>query len=73
MNINKYSHFLIFFFISSIIWAQESDINETKGNEILKKVDENLVIFECTNGQILTLSPENIQSVIPNGGEKNGK
>ena len=43
MNKNKFSHFLIFFFISSIIWAQESDINETKGNEILKKVDENLM------------------------------
>ena len=43
MKKNKFSHFLIFFFISSIIWAQESDINETKGNEILKKVDENLM------------------------------
>jgi len=43
MNKNKFSHFLIFFFISSIIWTQESDINETKGNEILKKVDENLM------------------------------
>ncbi len=43
MNKNKFFHFLIFFFISSIIWAQESDINETKGNEILKKVDENLM------------------------------
>ena len=43
MKKNKFSHFLIFFFISSIIWAQESDINETKGNEILKKADENLM------------------------------
>ena len=43
MNKNKFSHFLIFFFISSIIWAQESDINKTKGNEILKKADENLM------------------------------
>ena len=43
MNKNKFSHVLVFFFISSIIWAQESDINETKGNEILKKVDENLM------------------------------
>jgi len=43
MNKNKFSHVLVFFFISSIIWAQESTINETKGNEILKKVDENLM------------------------------
>ncbi len=43
MKKNKFSHFLIFFFISSIIWAQESDINETEGNEILKKADENLM------------------------------
>ena len=43
MNKNKFSFILLFFFISSIIWAQESAINETKGNEILKKVDENLM------------------------------
>ena len=43
MNKNKFFHFLIFFFISSIIWAQENTTNETKGNEILKKVDENLM------------------------------
>jgi outer membrane lipoprotein-sorting protein len=43
MHKNKFSYFLIFFFISSIIWAQESATNETKGNEILKKVDENLM------------------------------
>ena len=43
MQKNKFSFFLIFFFISSIIWAQESTTNETKGNEILKKVDENLM------------------------------
>ena len=37
---NKFSYFLIFFFISTVIWAQESiQINE-KGNAILKKVDE---------------------------------
>lgn len=35
----------------------------------LKKVEDNLVIFECSNGQILTLSPENIKSIVPNGGE----
>ncbi len=43
MNKNKFSYFLIFFFISSIIWAQESATNKNKGNEILKKVDENLM------------------------------
>jgi outer membrane lipoprotein-sorting protein len=43
MLINKLSHLLIFFFISSIIWAQEGTTNETEGNEILKKVDENLM------------------------------
>jgi len=43
MNKNKFSYVLIFFFISSIIWAQESAINETEGNDILKKVDENLM------------------------------
>jgi len=37
---NKFSYFMIFFFISTIIWAQESiQINE-KGNVILKKVAE---------------------------------
>jgi outer membrane lipoprotein-sorting protein len=43
MLINKLSHLLIFFFISSIICAQEGTTNETEGNEILKKVDENLM------------------------------
>lgn len=42
MSKNKFSHFLIFFFISSVIWAQEKAINENGGNEILKKADENL-------------------------------
>ena len=36
----KFFHILIFFFIVSIIWAQENATNETKGNSILKKVDE---------------------------------
>ena len=40
---NKFSFFLIFFFMASVIWSQESVTNETKGNEILKKVDENLM------------------------------
>ena len=35
----------------------------------LKEVKDNLVIFECTNGQILTLSPDNIKSIVPNGKE----
>jgi len=39
---NKFSHFLIFLFISSVIWAQENATNENEGNEILKKADENL-------------------------------
>jgi outer membrane lipoprotein-sorting protein len=39
---NKFSHFLIFFFISSVIWSQENATNENEGNEILKKADENL-------------------------------
>ena len=39
---NKFSQFLIFFFISSVIWAQENATNENEGNEILKKADENL-------------------------------
>ena len=43
MKKNKFSYVLVFFFISSIIWAQESAINETEGNDILKKVDENLM------------------------------
>jgi len=43
MNKNKLSPILIFFFVSSVIWAQEGTTNETKGNEILKKVDENLM------------------------------
>ena len=42
MSKNKFSHFLIFIFISSVIWAQESATNENGGNEILKKADENL-------------------------------
>lgn len=36
----KFLYFLIFLFITSIILAQESATNETKGNAILKKVDE---------------------------------
>lgn len=43
MNKNILSHILIFFFISSVIWAQEGTPNEPEGNEILKKVDENLM------------------------------
>jgi outer membrane lipoprotein-sorting protein len=39
MHKNRFTHFLILFFFSSIICAQESTTN---GNEILKKVDENL-------------------------------
>ena len=45
MKKNKFSLFLILFFISSVIWAQESSINKKRGNEILKKVDENLMPF----------------------------
>ncbi len=37
---NKFIQFLIFLFISSIIWAQENPTNSPKGDEILKKVDE---------------------------------
>jgi len=40
---NKLSHILIFFFVSSVIWAQEGTTNKTEGNEILKKVDENIM------------------------------
>jgi outer membrane lipoprotein-sorting protein len=40
MHRYKFFHILIFFFIASIIWAQESATTETKGNAILKKVDE---------------------------------
>jgi len=43
MHKNKISYFIIFFFISSMMWAQESATNKNKGNEILKKVDENLM------------------------------
>jgi outer membrane lipoprotein-sorting protein len=39
---NKFSHLLIFFFSSSVIWSQENATNENEGNEILKKADENL-------------------------------
>ena len=39
---NEILHFLILFFISSVIWAQENGTNENSGNEILKKADENL-------------------------------
>ena len=42
MKNNKFSHFLTFFFISSVIWAQGNATNENEGNEILKKADENL-------------------------------
>ena len=34
---------LIFFLMPSVIWSQENDTNKTKGNEILEKVDENLM------------------------------
>jgi outer membrane lipoprotein-sorting protein len=37
---NKFIQFLIFLLISSIIWAQENATNSSKGEEILKKVDE---------------------------------
>jgi len=40
---NKFSFFLILLLMSSVIGAQENDTNKTKGNEILKKVDENLM------------------------------
>ena len=43
MQKNKFSYFLIFFFISFTIWAQENITNQNNGNEILKKVDENLM------------------------------
>ena len=43
MKKNKFFHVLVFFFISSLIWAQESTTNETNGNKILKEVDENLL------------------------------
>jgi len=39
----KLSYILLFFFVSSVIWAQEGTTNENEGNEILKKVDENLM------------------------------
>ena len=39
----KLFHILVFFFVSSVIWAQEGTTNKTEGNEILKKVDENLM------------------------------
>lgn len=40
MRKNKFSFFLLLVFVSSIIWAQENTALNTKGNEILKKVDE---------------------------------
>ena len=40
MHQYKFLYFLIFILIASILWAQESATNETKGNAILKKVDE---------------------------------
>ncbi|MBN2411617.1 outer membrane lipoprotein-sorting protein [candidate division KSB1 bacterium] len=40
---NNVSFFLILFFMASVIWSQESATNDTKGDEILKKVDENLM------------------------------
>ena len=43
MYTNKFSFFLILLLMSSVIWAQENDTNKNKGNEILKKVDENLM------------------------------
>jgi len=43
MNKNSFSFFLIFLFISPILWAQENNPDKNKGNKILKKVDENLM------------------------------
>jgi len=43
MNKNKSFLILIFLFVSYVIWAQEGTINNTEGNEILKKADENLM------------------------------
>ena len=43
MNKNKLSLIPIFFFVSCVIWAQEGTTKNTKGNEILKKADENLM------------------------------
>jgi len=40
MRINKYSFFVVLFFHSSFVWAQESLPISAKGNEIIKKVDE---------------------------------
>ncbi len=37
---NKIFFFVIFFFPSSLVWAQDNLVVSTKGNEILKKVDE---------------------------------
>ena len=35
----------------------------------VKTVEENLVVFKCTNGEILTLKPESIINIVPNGGD----
>ena len=32
-------------------------------------VKDNLVVFQCTDKQILTLNPDNISSIVPNGKE----
>ncbi len=43
MNKNKFPYLFVFFFISSIMLAQQSAIESDKGYKILKKVDENLM------------------------------
>ncbi|MCD4692452.1 MAG: outer membrane lipoprotein-sorting protein, partial [Calditrichales bacterium] len=40
MRINKYIFFVILFFLSLFVWAQDSLPVSAKGNKILKKVDE---------------------------------
>jgi outer membrane lipoprotein-sorting protein len=43
MQKNKLFYFLVFILISFTIWAQESSTNKNRGNDILKKADENLM------------------------------
>ena len=35
----------------------------------VKTVEENLVVFKCTSGEILTLKPESIINITANGGD----
>ena len=35
----------------------------------VQDVKDNLVVFKTTRGKILTLSPENISEIVPNGKE----